>query len=100
MSQPKSYVLARLKPLAEIPKQFVCCDAMIQRFVDGADVILKAFPDKRFVAEIECQFCHRILDNVGYVKIKRDGAATCIAAACYEFDEGFSGAGVEKGERE
>lgn len=87
--QSRNYVRARLKPISEIPKDFVCCDAMRQRFAETSEHVLRALPESLFEAEIECQFCHRILDNVSYMKIKRRGTATCISVACYEFDEGI-----------
>lgn len=83
-------VRARLKPLDEIPDEFFCCERIRQRFMDTRDDVLEAIPDALFVAEIECPFCHRILDEVKYVRVRRSGnsRATCIAVACYEFDEG------------
>lgn len=87
--QSRNYVRARLKPISEIPKDFVCCDAMRQRFVDTGQNVVYALTNSLFEAEIECPFCHRILDNVSYMEIKRNGRATCISIACYEFDEGI-----------
>ena len=84
-------VRARMKSLVEIPQEFFCCEAMRQRFIDTRDHVLEAFPDKMFLAETECPFCHRILDDVKYARARSPNSrATCIAIACYDFDEGVS----------
>jgi hypothetical protein len=91
-------VQARLKPLDEIPPEFLCCDAMRQRFIDTSSHVLKALLGTLFEAEIECPFCHKILDDVRYVRLRktRGSKASCIAVACYEFDEGIQGCGDER----
>lgn len=87
---PSKQVMAKVKPLAELPPEFLCCERMRQRVVDTSGEVLIALPNSMFVAEIECLFCHRVLEDVKYVRILRNprGKGTCIPVACYDFDEG------------
>jgi hypothetical protein len=83
-------VRARLKPLAEIPATFLCCERMMQRFIVTRGDVVEALPEKLFEGEIECPWCHKIHKHVKHVRILRakGNPGSCINIDCYDFDEG------------
>jgi hypothetical protein len=81
-------VRARLKPLDQIPEEFLCCEPHKERLAKYLDRVLEALPDQSFDADIACPFCGRALKAVKCMSIRRIDAGCWIPIACYEFDEG------------
>lgn len=81
----------------ELPSWAVCCDQM--RAVYAEDEAKKRVPEcivipQFFWAEVECQFCHRIVKDVKYMQVcefKKNGwkpkGKFVIPVDCFEFDE-------------
>jgi len=86
-------VRARLKPLEEIPPQFLCCERIRQNYIATLGEVLEVRCGTLFEAEVECRYCHRILQDVKHLRLRRRGGrfnGNCISVACYEFDEAVS----------
>jgi hypothetical protein len=82
-------VLARQKPMAEIPAWALCCEAIreIYRTQDATGLTVEAVPSTAFLGEVECRFCHRIVDDVKYVRQITNRGKGAIPIECFEFDE-------------
>jgi hypothetical protein len=91
-------VLARLKPLEQIPAKFICCEQMKQNYIDTLDEVVEVRLGTVFEAEIECRYCHRVLQDVKHMRLRERGGrfnAECIGVAAYDFDEGVSFVGAK-----
>jgi hypothetical protein len=99
-----SYVVrAKLKPLSEIPEEFLCCDTKRRQIQESADTILEVLPGTLSDGFSKCDWCPRWLSPIKVMAIKRGNALKpYISAACYDFDEGIGStlsAGPEKDEQ-
>jgi len=90
-------VRARQKPLEQLPEWALCCAEIREIYAAQgiAGLEVEVIPEA-FMAEVECRFCHRIIQNVKYMRIVRRKSKlparfkhSAIPVDCFEFDEGL-----------
>lgn len=82
-------ILARQKPVEQLPEWALCCETLRQLHVAAAELgrIVHVESGSTFSGELECHNCHRITQNIRYMlTVGRKKYA--IAVDNYDFDEG------------
>ena len=86
-------VLARQRPLEDLPEWAVCCETIRQVYErqQQEGLQLEAVPSIWFLAEVKCAYCGRIVRDVKYVRhisgASIDGIKGVIPIEGFEFDE-------------
>jgi hypothetical protein len=87
-------VMARQKPLSELPAWALCCEQIREIYREQGDfLIVEVIPAKVFTAEVECRFCHAIIRDVRYMRATKIGGpfhSSAIPVECFDFDEGIA----------
>jgi hypothetical protein len=87
-----SYVVrAKLKPLSEIPEEFLCCEANRKQIIQDTDRILEVLPGTAIENEsLPCPHCG-VMRAANYLRLRfadRNGG-NVIPVPCFDFDEGI-----------